>query len=120
MGEHTPGPWVYDEERSVYLGPPAKSNRVATVNACLDDWEANVALIASAPTLQAENTGLREQRDELLEALRATLGMAQGLKVSHEVGCLYPGDDLRLKDQLTRAEATMQAARAAIAKAEGA
>ena len=53
---------------------------------------------------------------DLVQMLIRVHGMARGLIVSHRVGSLYPGDDLRLKDQLTRAEVVMADAGAAIEK----
>ena len=47
----------------------------------------------------------RDQRIATLEAaLEDLLCIAQGLAVSCRIGCIYPGDEMRLEDQLKRAE----------------
>lgn len=72
--KHTPGPWYVDIDRAICAASLAKGMwRGVVAEVALpthergnQEREANAALIASAPTLKAENERLRGKYDELL------------------------------------------------------
>lgn len=77
---HTPGPWhvntlgpariIYDSTKEGWAIADVKTYHGRFTP---EEIEANARLIASAPTLAAENERLRAEKAELLAALHATI-----------------------------------------------
>lgn len=115
---HTPGPWALRKEwkrdkaplevwpKSKKVKKPFRPSPIANVCEHYDEFRANAALIASAPTLKAENESLREQNRELMEVARKTIDFCDSAIRDQEISQLDANDLWNL-------------ALSAIAKAEG-
>lgn len=98
MTEHSKGPWEYEQERRMVVA--ADGSDVCDVGYnILEDARVNAdgQLIASAPTLKAENEAMRaamlEYREILTTALRASRSNGTRSEVTATEGALlYFGD----------------------------
>jgi len=83
-GEHTPGPWEWDENvHGIHITKPRDGTiplTVARIAGSNDESLANARLIAAAPELLAELAAMKARGDRLAEAFletREMLGLAE-------------------------------------------